>query len=325
VKSDHFDGRRFHNPGHVGERSLWQVLRWGLTRRKEPWPQWIDDPPHPAPPERLPADETAITFVNHATFLLQLGGVNVLTDPIWSERASPLSWRGPRRVRRPGIAFEQLPPIDVVLVSHNHYDHLDLHTLRRLRQQHAPLFVSGLGNRRFLHQRGLDKVEEMDWWQTFAFRDGFRVTMTPAQHYSRRGLFDHNVSLWGGFWIEFGMKKIYFTGDSAYGGHFVQIRERLGSPDVALLPIGAYEPRWFMAGAHMNPDEAVRAHLDLGAALSIGMHFGTFQLTDEAIDEPVRALREELAKRGIDEQTLRVLGFGETSWHAPTTDHKCAR
>ena len=140
--------------------------------------------------------------------------------------------------------------------------------------------------------------------------------MTPAQHYSRRGLFDQNVSLWGGFWIEFGTKKIYFTGDSAYGGHFVQIRERLGSPDVALLPIGAYEPRWFMAAAHMNPEEAVRAHLDLGAALSIGMHFGTFQLTDEPIDEPVRALGESLAKRGIDERTFRVLEFGETLLHS---------
>ncbi len=150
--SDHFDGRRFHNPGHVGERSLWQALRWALTRKKQPWPKWIDDPPHPPPSTRLAAGQLALTFVNHSTFLLQLGGVNVLTDPIWSERASPVQWAGPRRVRRPGIALEQLPPIDVVLVSHNHYDHLDLPTLRRLQQRDAPLFVTGLGNRRYPEQ-----------------------------------------------------------------------------------------------------------------------------------------------------------------------------
>jgi L-ascorbate metabolism protein UlaG (beta-lactamase superfamily) len=317
--SDHFDGRRYHNLGRAGERNLWQVIRWALTRRKLLWPKWIDDPPHPAPPPRLTPHETAITFVGQSTFLLQLGGVNVLTDPIWSERASPLSWAAPRRVRRPGVAFEQLPPIDVVLVSHTHYDHLDLPTLRRLEARDAPRIVTGLGNRRFLNRRGMPRVEELDWWQTFTFRDTVRFTMTPAQHYSRRGLFDQNVSLWGGFWIEFGAKKLFFAADTAYNGHFQEMRKRLGSPDVALLPIGAYEPRWFMAPAHMNPEESVQAHLDLGAALSVAMHFGTFQLTDEPIDEPVRALRESLAQRGISEDRFRVLGFGETLLHVPQT------
>jgi len=316
--SDHFDGRRYHNPGRAGARSLWQVIRWALTRRKRPWPRWVDDPPRPAPPPRVAAHEIAVTFVNHATFLLQLGGVNVLTDPIWSERASPVQWAGPRRVRRPGVAFEQLPPIDVVLVSHTHYDHLDLPTLLRLERRDAPRIVTGLGNRRFLNRRGLAKVEELDWWQTFSFRDSVRFTMTPAQHFSRRGLFDHNATLWGGFWIEYGAKKLFFAADTAYNGHFREIRERLGSPDVALLPIGAYEPRWFMAAAHMNPEEAVQAHLDLGAALSVAMHFGTFQLTDEPIDEPVRALRESLARHGISDGTFRVLEFGETLVHEPT-------
>jgi L-ascorbate metabolism protein UlaG (beta-lactamase superfamily) len=315
--SDHFDGRRYHNPGRAGEHSLWQVIRWALTRRKRPWPRWVDDPPHPAPPRVGPHD-IAITFVGQSTFLLQLGGVNVLTDPIWSDRASPVEWAGPRRVRRPGVAFERLPPIDVVLVSHTHYDHLDLPTLLRLERRDAPLIVTGLGNRRFLNRRDLAKVEELDWWQTFAFRGAVRFTMTPAQHYSRRGLFDRNVSLWGGFWIEFGAKKLFFAADTAYNGHFREIRGRLGSPDVALLPIGAYEPRWFMAAAHMNPEEAVQAHLDLGAALSVAMHFGTFQLTDEPINEPVRALRETLARRAISEDTFRVLRFGETLLHAPT-------
>src|SRR5207248_1244608 len=153
------------------------------------------------------------------------------------------------------------------------------------------------------------KVEEIDWWETFSPGNGVSITMTPAQHYSRRFLFDQNRSLWGGFWVAGPGRTIYFCGDSAYAGHFGEIRQRLGSPDVALLPIGAYEPRWFMGPAHLNPDEAVQTHLDLGAALSIGMHFGTFQLTDESVDEPVRALREGLEKRGLDERSFLVLGF----------------
>jgi L-ascorbate metabolism protein UlaG (beta-lactamase superfamily) len=260
------------------------------------------------------AGETALTFVNHATFLLQLDGINILTDPVWSERVSPLTWAGPRRVRRPGIGFDRLPAIDLVLLSHNHYDHLDLATLRRLRQRDDPLILAGLGNRRFLGRYGLPKVEEIDWWQTFRFGDGLNITMTPALHYSRRGLFDQNVSLWGGFWIESGGQKLYFTGDTGWGGHFAQIQQRLGAPGLALLPIGAYEPRWFMGPVHLNPEEAVRAHLALGATRSIGMHFGTFQLTDEPIDEPVRALAESLERYGIPAGAFRVLGQGETLW-----------
>jgi L-ascorbate metabolism protein UlaG (beta-lactamase superfamily) len=309
--SDHFDGQRFHNPGRAGQRSLWQVLVWVLTRRKQPWPRWIDDPPRPAPASRLASHESAITFVNHSTFLLQLGGLNILTDPVWSKRVSPLSWAGPRRVRRPGIPFDHLSPIDVVLLSHNHYDHLDLATLGRLQARDAPLIVAGLGNRRFLEPRGLPRVQEIDWWQTLPLHNGLRVTMTPALHYSRRGLFDQNRSLWGGFWLEQGGRRIYFTGDSAYGGHFGQIRATLGAPELALLPIGAYEPRWFMGRVHMNPEEAVRAHLDLGSTLSIGMHFGTFQLTDEPIDEPVRALRESLLRHHVPDGAFRVLEAGE--------------
>jgi L-ascorbate metabolism protein UlaG (beta-lactamase superfamily) len=313
--SDHFDGRRFHNPGRAGRRNLWHVLGWMLTRRKQPWPKWVDDPPHPTPPPRLAPHEIALTFVGHSTFLLQFGPVNVLTDPIWSERASPVQWAGPRRVRRPGVSFEQLPPIDVVLVSHTHYDHLDLPTLRRLNERDAPLVVTGLGTFRFLNRRGFAKVEELDWWQTYRFNESLRFTMTPAQHFSRRGLFDLNATLWGGFWIEYESRKLFFAADTAYNGHFKGIRDRLGPPDVALLPIGAYEPRWFMSASHMNPEEAVQAHLDLGAARSVAMHFGTFQLTDEPIDEPVRELRASLARHGISEETFRVLGFGETLMH----------
>jgi L-ascorbate metabolism protein UlaG (beta-lactamase superfamily) len=312
VMPEHFDGRRYRNPTAHAGRSFWHLLRWMATRRKERWPRWIDDQPPAGPPPRVDAGHVAATYVNHATFLLQIGCHSVLTDPMWSHRASPLSWAGPRRVRRPGLAFDDLPPVPVVLVSHNHYDHMDLPTLRRLQKRFGPLFVTSLGNRRYLRARGLERVEELDWWQTLRVEPGFEVTLTPAQHYSRRGLFDRNRTLWGGFLLEAGGDRVYFTGDSGYDEHFKRIRERVGAIDLALVPIGAYEPRWFMRPAHVNPEEAVQAHLDLAPRVSIGMHFGTFQLTDEAIDEPVRALREALAHRGVPESAFRVPAFGET-------------
>jgi L-ascorbate metabolism protein UlaG (beta-lactamase superfamily) len=309
----HFDGRRYFNPAAptYGFR-VWRILSWMARRRPRRWPKWIDDPIQPEPPATLQPHEIAATFVGQSTFLLQLDGVNILTDPIWSERASPLRWAGPRRVRRPGLAFERLPPIHLVLVSHNHYDHMDLTTLRRLQQRFDPLFVTGLGNRRYLLKRGITRVEELDWWQTCPAPGGLTVTMTPTQHFSRRGLFDRLRTLWGGFALTAGTKRVFFTGDSAYGDHFKEMGRRLGRIDLALLPIGAYEPRWLMRAAHMNPEEAVRAHLDLTPRLSLGMHFGTFQLTDEAIDAPIEELRQSLHQHGVKESEFRVPGFGET-------------
>jgi L-ascorbate metabolism protein UlaG (beta-lactamase superfamily) len=310
--SDHFDGRRFFNPIDPRERGLRDILRWMLTRKKQRWPRRVDDPPQPDPPRVVPGNDLAATFVNHSTFLLQTGGFNLLTDPIWSERASPLRWAGPRRVRPPGVRFELLPPIHVVLVSHNHYDHLDLATLRRLQSAFAPAFVTTLGNRRFLELHGLRRVEELDWWHSIAVAPRLEVTLTPAQHFSARGLFDRNKTLWGGFLIRADQRVVYFAADTAYPGPFVEVRKRIGAIDLALLPFAAYEPRWFMRTVHMNPDEAVRAHVDLGEPFTIGMHFGTFQLTDEPIDEPERLLRIALALHGVSESQFRVPAFGET-------------
>lgn len=309
----HFDGRRYFNPAtpEYGYRA-WHVLRWMAKRRPARWPRWIDDPPPSQSASAPPAHQIAATFVGQSTFLVQLDGVNVLTDPVWSSRASPVKWAGPRRVRRPGLAFEHLPPIHLVVVSHNHYDHMDLATLRRLRQAFDPLFLTGLGNRSYLQKRGLARVEELDWWQTCPAASGLQVTMTPAQHFSRRGLFDRLRTLWGGFLVTAGARRVFFTGDSAYGDHFREIAGRLGPIDLALLPIGAYEPRWLMQAAHMNPAEAVRAHLDLAPRLSLAMHFGTFQLTDEAIDAPIEELRHSLRQYGVAESAFRVPGFGET-------------
>jgi L-ascorbate metabolism protein UlaG (beta-lactamase superfamily) len=312
--SDHFDGRRFFNPADPRGRGVRDVLKWMLTRRKQPWPRWLTDPPQPAPPRAVEGNSLAATFVNHSTFLIQTSGINVLTDPIWSWRASPLQWAGPRRVRAPGVAFEDLPPVDLVLVSHNHYDHLDLPTLRRLQAAFAPLFVTGLGNRRFLQARGLERVEELDWWQSIAVRPGVAVTMTPAQHFSARSLFDRDRTLWGGFLLQAGDRVVYFAADTAYPGPFVEVRKRSAHMDLALIPFAAYEPRWFMRAAHMNPAEAVLAHLDLGAPFTLGMHFGTFQLTDEPIDEPVHHLQAALTEHGISPVRFRVPGFGETVW-----------
>lgn len=312
-RSDHFDGELFRNenPAATAGRTFADFLRWQRTSRPAQWPSWIDN----AVPLRLPHDidagECAVTFVNHITFLLQFRRLNVLTDPVWSERVSPVQWAGPRRVHAPGIPFDALPRIDLVLVSHNHYDHLDLDTLRRLQDRHQPVFLTGLGNGPFLREHGLHDVQELDWWQQTDDTD-WRCTYVPAQHWSGRGLRGRNRTLWGGFVLEADGSRVYFAGDTGYWRHFEAIRERCGAPDVALLPIGAYEPRWFMSDQHMNPDEAVRAHLDLHAHASVATHFGCFQLTDEAIDAPVREFEAARRVHQVDESEFRALAPGET-------------
>jgi L-ascorbate metabolism protein UlaG (beta-lactamase superfamily) len=301
-----FDGQRFHNEDRSADRSLRDVLRWARTREPQPWPRWVEKPARYV--RRAPAaDEILITFVNHATFLIQHRAMAILTDPVWVHRASPLQWWGPPRVHAPGIPFEELPRVDVVALSHNHYDHLDLATLRRLQQRFHSRIVTTLGNRAYLDRRGLTDVVELDWWASHEM-----FTATPAQHFAARTPFDRNRTLWAGFAVTLGERRLFFTGDSGYAPHFANIGARLGPFDVSLVPIGAYEPRWFMSAAHMNPDEAVRAHLDLRSRLSIAMHFGCFQLTDEPIDEPVRALARALAARAVPASAFRVLEPGET-------------
>lgn len=311
--SEHFDGAVFRNldPQATAGRTLGDFLRWQRTSRATPWPKWVENRAVPDLPDDLESREIAITFVNHITLLVQFRGLNVLTDPVYSERASPVQWSGPRRVRDPGLAFDALPRIDAVLVSHSHYDHLDLDTLQRLERDHHPLFLTGLGNGSFLEEHGLGNVREFDWWESID-DEGHRYTYTPSQHWSGRALSGRNRTLWGGFVVESAGRKVYFAGDTGYSDQFRQIRRRCGRVDVALLPIGAYEPRWFMQDMHMNPDDAVRAHLDLDAELSIGTHYGCFQLTDEGIDEPVRELAIALGKHRVDPQDFRALETGET-------------
>jgi L-ascorbate metabolism protein UlaG (beta-lactamase superfamily) len=250
-----------------------------------------------------------VTFINHATLLVQMDGVNVLTDPIWSDRCSPVSFAGPKRHRNPGIRFEDLPPIDAVIVSHNHYDHLDLPSLRRLQQKHRPRIVTPLGNDALMARGGVPGATALDWWNATPVNDRVKITVVPAQHFCARAISDRDRTLWGGFVISGPSGNVYFAGDTGWGQHFSEIGKRFGSIRAALLPIGAYLPRWFMKPVHISPFEMVDAHQALGAKTSIPMHYGTFHLGDDGEMQPLEDLRRAIAAKSVD--GITVLGFGE--------------
>ncbi|MGB5210870.1 MAG: MBL fold metallo-hydrolase [Gammaproteobacteria bacterium] len=309
--SGHFDGQRFHID-HQKTKSLGEVLAWQFNRESGgPWVRDMDAVQSALPPRRVEDDELRVTFVNHATVLIQTAGVNLLTDPIWSQRASPVSWAGPERYRPPGIGLSQLPPIDAVLISHNHYDHMDLETVSALQRQHDPLFIVPLGNCLYLDMGDSPRCHELDWWQGFDLDSDVRISAAPVQHWSRRGLFDANKALWAGYMIDTESHRVFFAGDTGWGEHFAEIRERLGAPDLAILPIGAYLPRWFMAFQHINPEEAVQAHIELGARRSMAIHFGTFRLADDGQQQPVDELRSSLAAAGLGDDSFWIPHNGE--------------
>jgi L-ascorbate metabolism protein UlaG (beta-lactamase superfamily) len=240
-----------------------------------------------------------------------MDNLNILTDPIWSKRCGPFGITGLKRVSAPGVRFEDLPPIDIVLVSHNHYDHMDIPTLKMLRKVHNPLFCVSLGNKEKLEKKGFTNIYEFNWWEQQTLTENLKVTYVPGQHFSRRGLWDRNKTLWGGFILEGSQGPIYFAGDTGYGAHFKQIHEKFGPLNFAILPIGAYQPEWFMSSVHMSPEDAVRAHLVLEAKASLAIHFGTFRLGDEAIDQPVEQLVIAMEKYGITPDQFWVLKPGE--------------
>jgi L-ascorbate metabolism protein UlaG (beta-lactamase superfamily) len=307
-KSDHFDGRRFVNPTGAAGQPISAVPRMLLERRTR-WPARVDQPLRRPP--ALDGAVAVVTFIGHSTFLIQTTTGNLLTDPIYSQRAGPLNLLGPRRVRQPAVPFDDLPPISTVLLSHNHYDHCDLRTLGMLAERFDPIVVTPLGNGALVRSAGIRRVEELDWWQE-AKTSALPIVLSPAQHFSARGPLDRNRALWGGFMLMPDRRRIFFAGDTAYARFFRDVRERFGPIDLALLPIGAYEPRWFMQIVHMNPAEAVQAHLDLEASESVGMHFGTFPMTTEGIDDPLRALEDACRARNIPRSRFRRLGFGDS-------------
>ncbi|MEO7334949.1 MAG: MBL fold metallo-hydrolase [Caldimonas sp.] len=315
----------FHPPG------LSALLRWRIDAAREGLPK-----PPSAPTPTVPADigfiaanaaagmhmEPAVTWIGHATFLVQVGGINVLTDPVFSERVSPFSFIGPRRHVEPGLALTALPHIDAVVISHNHYDHLDDESVRGLAAQPggSPVFIVPLGIKAWMAKRGIVNVVELDWWQSHRV-GAVEVVLTPVQHWSGRGLGDRLATLWGGYALFAPDSHVFFAGDTAYSKDFDDIRARFadrqaddkgGGFDVALIPIGAYDPRWFMRPQHADPAEAVQIHLDLGAKRSIGMHWGTFELTDESLDQPPLDLADARKARGLADDAFSVMAIGET-------------
>ena len=318
--SDHFDGLRFFVPNGEAPKGFVDLIRWQLSGGRKPWPDRFPSSHSDAPPERVEGERLRVSFVGHATMLLQMEGLNVLTDPVWSERCSPVSWAGPKRVNDPGIPFDSLPPIDVVLLSHNHYDHLDVATLSRLRERHDPLVVTPLGNDTILRDHD-PKVRTLarDWGDTVELPGGARATLVPAHHWSARGTTDRRNALWCAFVLEHPKAgKVYHVGDTGwFGGRFHSaIGGEHGPFRLSLQPFGAYVPRDFMRAQHQNPDEAVQAHLVSRAAWTLGHHWGTFQLTDEHIDDQIHDLDAARERHGVDADTFRRLRPGEW-WDVP--------
>jgi L-ascorbate metabolism protein UlaG (beta-lactamase superfamily) len=330
--SDHFDGNRYFNPGSPsisGEGPKRGILGWiWHWLVSNDWPEWAevkDFSPGPPPPARVPKGTLRITPVGHFTFLIQMDGLNMLLDPIWSDRCSPVSWVGPRRHSRPGLRLEDLPALDAVLVSHNHYDHLDLPTLEQLAKKGTPRSLVPLGNRDLVRSAGIPAVDELDWWQSVPLSSDVTVTLVPAQHFSSRTLWDRNRVLWGGFVVSGPSGNVFHSGDTGYGPHFREIARRFSPIRVAILPISPFQPQSSnelspgrRLRIHMGPAEAVQAHLDLGAQVSIAAHFQVFQLGPDGFDEAVKELASTLEKRNLNPDDFLALNPGQSrEWVTP--------
>ena len=312
-ETDHFDGTRFRNPGGMTPRGFKDLVKWKM----EPVAKWPSRAENPAaagqPPRRVEGGGIRVTAVGHATMLIQTAGLNILTDPVWSERASPLSFLGPRRKRDPGIPFEDLPEIDLVLLSHNHYDHLDLATLKRLHEGHAPKVITPLGNDTIINAKLPGITVETGDWDDAVEAGPLRVHFEQCHHWSARGMGDRSMALWSGFTIETPERRIFHIGDTGFdhGRPYERAKARHGDFDLAILPIGAYDPRWFMKEQHQNPEEAVKGFEILGARHAVGHHWGTFQLTTESMQDPVHQLAEALEAHDILVHRFRALEPGE--------------
>lgn len=309
--TDHFNGKIFMNPGDVKAKGLKDVIKWATNRNRQPWRTLTNVKPGLKPASKV-VEGIKITFVNHSTFLIQVAGLNILTDPIWSDRTSPVQFAGPKRVRPPGILFEDLPHIHYVLVSHNHYDHLDVTTMKKLIKHHDPEIFTPLGVAKFVEKLGSVKVIDLDWWNEWEMVHELRIASVPAQHFSGRGTYDRDATLWCGYIIMHGEHNIYFVGDTGYGDFFKDIKKVYGSMKVSLIPIGAYLPNWFMSPIHISPEEAVKVHKDVQSETSVAMHFGTFPLADDGQEQPAKDLKIAIQKAELDETSFKVMREGES-------------
>jgi L-ascorbate metabolism protein UlaG (beta-lactamase superfamily) len=319
--TDHFDGTRFFHPGlPAPDKGLLDILKWRILGKRARWPKVVPAKVGVRPEKRVAG--LHVTHIGHASYLVQTGNCNILVDPLWSGRASPVKGFGPRRYNPPGVGFEDLPPIDAVLVTHNHYDHLDTFTIRQLWEIHRPRISAPLGNDTIIRAADRDiEVQTGDWWSTFSLTETIRLRIVPSYHWSSRGIRDRRMALWGGFILEAPMGVIYCAGDTAYhdGTIFKEIGERFGAPVVAILPIGAYAPRWFMQAQHVDPEEAVQIARDCGAKHVLGVHWGTFQLTDEPFHEPADRLARAVQTPGLDGVSFKAFQSGD-EWRAPLPD-----
>ena len=306
--SDHFDGSKFINPGNVSAKGFPDLIKFLVGRDQGPWTKNYETfvGKKPKAPEK---GQVKITFVNHSTFLIQWEKYNILTDPVWSDRCSPFNFVGPQRMRPPGLRFEDLPQIDLVLLSHNHYDHLDISTVIRLEKAFQPTFVVPLGVSDYLKKNDIENTVELDWWEKTNQKPV--ITAVPAQHFSGRGFYDRDKSLWCGYVIEFQNKKIYFAGDSGYGSFFKDIGKKFGPMDISMIPIGAYLPAWFMSPIHVSPQESIKIHKDVNSKQSIAMHFGTFPLADDGMGRAEKDLMATLKKTRTSQESFLIPDEGK--------------
>ena len=302
---------RFSNTNQASfesERSLGDFLKWRFTRKE---PKAVQIETSDQWKQLGEQSKNYAVWIGHSTYLLNNGDLTILTDPVFSKRASPFSWAGPKRLIAPAISLEELPDIDVITVSHNHYDHLDIASLKTLHKLNPNAsFLVSKGDMDLLVRSGIKNVTEFLWWEDIEVKNTL-FTFTPVQHWSARGFRDRNKSLWGGWFMQSSNHTIYHAGDTGYSDDFKETRSRLGSPDFAMIPIGGYNPRWFMNYHHVNPSESIQIALDLGVSKSFGMHWGTFRLTDEDILEPAQLIDQELKNLNLADDFFRTVKPGE--------------
>jgi L-ascorbate metabolism protein UlaG (beta-lactamase superfamily) len=309
--TDHFDGKKFRNLNGVEAKGFKDIFKW-LREGRSPrvWKENLT-PSTPFDGEESKMGECRISFINHSTFFIQIDGLNILTDPVWSKHASPFQFAGPKRMKQPGLKMESLGRVDFILLTHNHYDHLDLTALKRLDHLYAPRIITALGVDLFLHKKGFRNIQALDWWEKTSLKH-IKLHSTPTQHFSSRGIFDRDRSLWCGFVLQSDHHNIYYVGDSGYGAFFKEIGDRLGPFDASIIPIGAFKPEWFMQPIHVNPAQAIQIHHDVSSKMSIACHYGTFPLADDSMDDPVDLLTQNIEQNKAEKIDFRTLEHGES-------------